>query len=382
MDKDYPEEIKEIEDRFSEYATRSTACLGRKRQLTMDSHRTEFERDCHRVIHSLPFRRLKHKTQVFVAPKNDHICTRMEHAMHVASISSTICTRLHLNVTLAEAIALAHDLGHPPFGHAGEDALKEIHRSCELPAFMHEAQSLRVIDNFKDRAHNYTLNLTYEVRDGVVCHCGEEVEQRVEPDRNKDMTGVEMAAARCQRPGTLEGCVVRMADSIAYLGRDLEDAIEAGIIKKSDIADDIKPLGDNNSEIIGTLIRDVIQQSKGVDSIRFSDEVFVGFKALKNFNYYKIYKSNQVNGQSGRISNILQDLFYLFLAAVKETSRGNENKNCYEGYYYTVFFNFLEDMEYTASEKDAQIVSDFIAGMTDNFAIRAFQDLFLISPPV
>jgi dGTPase len=170
MQHDYLEVVRKREAHFSSYAKRSTDCVGRKRPLELDSHRTEFERDCHRILHSLPFRRLRHKTQVFFAPKNDHICTRMEHALHVASIASTICNHLDLNTTLAEAIALAHDLGHPPFGHLGEKALNKIHKQYKLPCFVHEAQSLRIIDHFKDRAHNYTLNLTYEVRDGVVCH--------------------------------------------------------------------------------------------------------------------------------------------------------------------------------------------------------------------
>ena len=368
---------------FSQYATLSSQCLGRKRFLVPDSHRSEFERDCHRILHSLPFRRLKHKTQVFVAPKNDHICTRMEHALHVASICSTICIHLGLNVTLAEAISLAHDLGHPPFGHAGEEALSKIHEDYSLSAFAHEAQSLRVIDNFKDRAHNYTLNLTYEVRDGVVCHWGEPNEQSLRPDREKDIKAVDTTAARHEYPGTLESCVVRVADQIAYLGRDFEDAVEAGIIERDCLPSEIKCcLGESNSEIIGTLVHDTIQESKEVDRIQFSDNVFTGFTQLKDFNYEKIYKSKEIDGQSGRIENILRDLFDAFFEAITEARRGQENRRCYEGYYYRVFFEFLDDMEYPENGVDAQIVSDFVAGMTDNFAIGAFQDLFLISPPV
>lgn len=157
MEHDYYDVVRKREAHFSDFARRSTECAGRKRPLDPDKHRTEFERDCHRTLHSLPFRRLRHKTQVFFAPKNDHICTRMEHALHVASISSTICDHLDLNTTLAEAIALAHDLGHPPFGHLGERALNRIHKLYKLPRFMHEAQSLRVIDHFKDRAHKLYL---------------------------------------------------------------------------------------------------------------------------------------------------------------------------------------------------------------------------------
>lgn len=305
----------------------------------------------------------------------------MEHALHVASISATICTHLGLNITLAEAISLAHDIGHPPFGHPGEEALDQIHKDYSLPPFTHEAQSLRVIDNFKDRAHNYTLNLTYEVRDGVVCHCGEENEQSLQPDREKDITTVEASAARQQYPGTLEGCVVRMSDRIAYLGRDFEDAIEAGIIRQGDLPSRVKScLGENNSEIIGTLVYDVIRESRGVDQIQLSNDVFDSFALLKDFNYQKIYKSREIDGQSARILNLLRDIFDVFFKVTEETNRGSENRNRYEGYYYKVFFELLDDMEYPEDERDAQIVSDFIVGMTDNFAIRAFQDLFLISP--
>lgn len=383
MQHDYLEAVRKREARFSDYARRSTECVGRRRPLTPDARRTEFERDCHRILHSLPFRRLRHKTQVFFAPKNDHICTRMEHALHVASIASTICNHLDLNATLAEAISLAHDLGHPPFGHLGERALNEIHKRYKLSHFVHEAQSLRVIDHFKDRAHNYTLNLTYEVRDGVVCHYGEGQEQSLQPDRGKNIETVEPDAARKQKPGTLEGCVVRMSDRIAYLGRDFEDAVEAGIIKPGALPRDVEEsLGKSNSEIVGSLTHDVIQQSKGLDKIQLSDEKFASYTKLKHFNIQKIYESRKLTTQYRRIHIILRDLFDLFYEVTRKTKRGQEKRDQYDGYMYKVFYEFLDDMQYPDEEVDAQIVSDFVAGMTDNFAIRAFQELFLVSPPV
>lgn len=380
---DYYKSLSERERHFSEYATRSDKCSGRKNCLKKDSNRTEFERDYHRVLHSLPFRRLKHKTQVFYAPQNDHICTRMEHALHVASISSTICIHLDLNVDLAEAIALAHDLGHPPFGHVGEESMNRINGKYKLGAFSHEAQSLRVIDNFKDKAHDYTLNLTYEVRDGVVCHCGELNEQSVEPNRQKDITLVDCTAARNQNPGTLEGCVVRIADRISYLGRDLEDAIEAEIITQEDIPHELTDyLGESNSEMIGKLIGDVIKESKWLDKITFSDNTAEIINKLKDFNTSAIYKNIKITKQKNRINNIIEDLYETFYQAITETNRGKQKKNGYDGDYYNIFFDFLKDMDYSDTEADAQIVSDFIAGMTDNFAIRAYQYLFLLSPPV
>jgi len=380
---EYKQVVIDRERHFSEYARRSMDCAGRKTSLGPDDHRTDFERDYHRTLHSLPFRRLKHKTQVFFAPKNDHICARMEHAMHVATIASTICNHLNLNATLAEAIALAHDLGHPPFGHIGEGALKSIHKQYKLPDFMHEAHSLRIIDHFKDRAHNYTLNLTYEVRDGIVCHYGEGKEQGLQPDRGKEIKDVGPECARKQNPATLEGCVVRMSDRIAYLGRDYEDAVEAGIIQKRLPKDIEESLGTTNSQIVGTLIRDVIQSSKNTpDKIQFSDTLFPHYIALLDFSIKNIYESKKLTSQTKRIHMILKDLFDLFYEVIRRTRHDIRKRDYYNGgNMYQVFYEFFDDMGYPSETPDAQIVSDFISGMTDNFAIRAFQELFIVSSP-
>lgn len=380
---EYQEVVIKREEHFSDYARRSMDCAGRKIPLNPDDHRTDFERDCHRTLHSLPFRRLRHKTQVFFAPKNDHICTRIEHALHVASIASTICNHLNLNTTLAEAIALAHDLGHPPFGHLGEEALKSIHKQYKLPDFMHEAQSLRVIDHFKDRAHNYTLNLTYEVRDGVVCHYGEGKEQSLQPSRGKEIKNVVPESARKQNPATLEGCVVRISDRISYLGRDYEDTVEAEIIRKRLPTDVEEHLGTSNSQIVGALVRDVIQASKKEpDKIQFSDRLFPYYIALLDFNIKNIYQSKKLTSQRKRIYMILKDLFDLFYEVLKKTRHDKGKRDYYNGgNMYQVFYEFLDDMEYPNDTPDAQVISDFISGMTDNFAIRAFQELFIVSSP-
>ncbi len=384
---EYQQVIIDRERHFSEFARRSMDCAGRRIQLSPDDHRTDFERDYHRTLHSLPFRRLRHKTQVFFAPKNDHICTRIEHALHVATIASTICNHLNLNTTLAEAIALAHDLGHPPFGHLGEEALTSIHKQkrYKLPDFMHEAQSLRVIDHFKDRAHDYTLNLTYEVRDGVVCHYGEGRERSLQPNREKNIKDTVPEHARKENPATLEGCVVRLSDRIAYLGRDYEDAVEAGILQKRLPKDVEEHLGKTNSEIVGTLIRDVIQASnskENPDKIQFSDRLFPSYIALLDFNIRNIYESKKLTSQRKRIRMILQDLFELFYKVTKRTRHHKEKRDNYNGgNMYKVLFEFLDDMGYPDETPDAQIVSDFISGMTDNFALRAFQELFIVSSP-
>lgn len=377
----YLESIRQIEEQtLSRFAKKSTESAGRKMPLTPDPNRTEFERDVHRIQHSWPFRRLRNKAQVFYAPKNDHLCTRIEHALHVASISRTICRHLALNCDLAEAIALAHDLGHPPFGHIGEEIIRGIHRSNHLPVFKHEAQSLRVIDRFKNNGN--TLNLTYEVRDGVVCHCGEKFIQKLQPNREKDITLVEPSAARRQRPATLEACVVRVADVISYVGRDFEDAIQVGIIPYSKLPSNVRSvLGSSNREIIHAVIGDIINNSQEKDAIVLSDQIYTATLALKEFNIEYIYKSPKITSQINRIRQLLYDIFLFFLEISEETKRGTKNKRKYVGEAIDVFYDFLEDMEYSSDESDAQIVSDFLAGMTDTYATRVYQELFLLSPP-
>jgi dGTPase len=385
MDPEYKKLVLRLEKHYPPYAKKSTECLGRRKYLEEDPFRTPFERDCHRVLHSLPFRRLKHKTQVFFAPKDDHICTRLEHSLHVASISSTICKRLHLNYVLAEAIALAHDLGHPPFGHLGENAMNRVHQeynmTCKgkkLPDFMHEAQSLRVVDIFRNSLHD-RLNLTLEVRDGVVCHWGEPNEKVLRPDYGKNLRLVDTDAARRDKPATLEGCVVRMADTISYLGRDFEDACMARLVSDDDIPPDIKGvLGDTNSRIIGTLVNDLVGSSKRKDYLQFSDRVYTALvKMKKSLNEKKIYGSKALRGQEDRIFGILSELFRYFLRlpirqALIDSAPNDKN------YYVKVYYEFLDDMNYPVTTSKGQIVSDFVAGMTDNFAMDCFEDLFEI----
>lgn len=366
---------------YSKFAKLSAATIGRTTPLDHDPFRTDFERDTHRVLHSWPFRRLRNKTQVFYAPKNDHLCTRLEHALHVASISCTICRQLGLNQDLAEAIALAHDLGHPPFGHIGEGILKVLHRRNGLPVFKHEGHSLRVIDRYRLRGRS--LNLTYEVRDGVVCHCGEHLVRDLKPARKKDITTVTPKAARRQRPATLEGCVVRFADVISYVGRDFEDAVQAGIVEEKELPLTVgRVLGTSNRDMIRTVIGDIITNSRNTDAIILSDQVFTAMAEMKAFNKQNIYDNPLIAGQSDRIGQMLSDMFYFFLGAVPDIRSGIENTRNHGAGAINVFREFLRDMDYSLEERDAQIVSDFIAGMTDTYATRVYQELFLLSPPV
>ncbi len=386
MDPEYKRKILALETHFPEYARKSTASLGRQNPISEDPFRTPFERDSHRVLHSLPFRRLKHKTQVFFSPYNDHICTRLEHSLHVSSISSTICKRLDLNATLAEAIALAHDLGHPPFGHLGEEAMIRItdqynkkNKTNKLPHFTHEGQSLRVIDYFKNSLHE-PLSLTFEVRDGVVCHWGEINEKFLKPQYKKHIRSVDISAARKQRPATLEGCVVRMADTISYLGRDFEDACMADLIKPDDLPEPIKNiLGRNNSQIIGKLISDLVSNSVGLDYLQFSDVTYATMLEMKDFNYKSIYLHPQLVGQGERIYLTLNALFEYFLDILENSNKLDEIMNgIYPNYPCKVFATYLMDMEYSDDTNKGQTVSDFVVGMTDNFTLSCFESLFYV----
>lgn len=391
LDPDYESKIRRLEDHFAQYAKRSTETLGRKNPISEDPFRTDFERDVHRVLHSLPFRRLKHKTQVFFSPKDDHICTRMEHSLHVASISATICKRLDLNATLAEAIALAHDLGHPPFGHLGEKALEKIldeyskkHKISELPPFKHEAQSLHVIDCFRNKLHE-PLNLTCEVRDGVVCHWGEPNESFLKPQYDKDLESVDVTAARNHYPATIEGCVARIADTMSYLGRDFEDARMAKLINQEDLPANLRSIlapdetKNINSQIIGTLINDLVKNSRERNYLKFSDKVFSAMKTMKDFNNDRIYQHPRLAGQERRVYLILKELFGYFLDILDDSNKLSEiMTEPQSDYPCAVFAEFLKDMRYPSCSDKVQIVADFIVGMTDNFALACFEELFQV----
>ena len=234
--------------------------LQRSRKLNTEI-RGDYFRDQTAIIHSMAFRRLKHKTQVFFAPENDHVCTRIEHVMHVATIAKSICKGLNkngwqLDIEAAFAIGLGHDLGHAPFGHEGEFILSQ---KLGNRKFMHELNSYRVVEYLSNNGKG--LNLTYMVKDGIICHNGEKFEQYLKPDDKPK--NLDKITNRQVIPSSYEGCVVRFSDKTAYLGRDIEDAITAGFIKRTDIPKDIqKKLGSTNSDIIDGFVRDFINNSK------------------------------------------------------------------------------------------------------------------------
>ena len=264
--------------------------------------RSEFERDYTRIIHSLGYRRLKHKTQVYFSPENDHICTRIEHVVHVESISYTIAKYLGLNTELTKAIATSHDIGHSPFGHEGEKILSEILMRDVGKRFWHEKNGLEFVDKIElleDNKKNYqNMNLTYAVRDGIISHCGEIDENALKP-RKEAINLEEYTMPNEYAPYTWEGCVVKIADKISYLGRDIEDAITMGILDEH-LDELYKVLNNsegkviNNTVIINDLIYDLCLNSTPEKGLCFSDEMFEKINKLKAFNYKYIYLSEQL----------------------------------------------------------------------------------------
>jgi len=376
----------EDEEKLSPFAKRSTESLGRKYPLKRDPFRLEFARDETRILHSPPFRRLKHKTQVFLSPNNDHICTRMEHVLHVSSIASVIGRCLNLNIDLINAIAKGHDLGHPPFGHAGERVLNAILKKNGVECgFKHEIHGLRVVDKLTNYGEG--LNLTYEVRDGIITHCGESFDRIVQPDRNRDLLSLETIDERSYHPASLEGCLVRIVDRIAYLGRDMEDAIKAGLIKKTDIPSGVaKNLGSENGKIIGCFVNDTIASSLGKDAIEMSDEVFNYMRELKEFNYKYIYLHPEVERKSQKAANVVELLFHELDRIYIESDHGKNlpfvQVLIKEAPVMETFFHFIKNTNYTPDTPSWRIVTDYVAGMTDLFAERTFVQLFMPTPVI
>lgn len=344
--------------------------------------RGAFFRDQTAIIHSMPFRRLKHKTQVFFAPENDHVCTRIEHVMHVATIAKSICKGLNkkgwkLNVEMAFAIGLGHDLGHAPFGHDGETILNQ--RLGGGNAFVHEVNSYRIVEFLANSGHG--LNLTYGVKDGIITHNGEKFEQHLKPYTQEK--NLDKITDRSHLPSSYEGCIVRFADKIAYLGRDIEDAITAGFVKRSQIPEKArKTIGDENSQIINTLALDIINNSYQSDKIGFSDQIHHAVVLLKEFNYKKIYHNPKRISYKPFAQNIIHQLFD-HLLNIFET-------NAYHYPKYTEsripldeeFGNYARKMQHfyqKSGDSPEQIVTDYISGMTDLFALDSIKQITI--PP-
>lgn len=312
---------------LSQYAQLSANTRGRQRPQEPCSIRTEYQRDRDRIIHSKSFRRLKHKTQVFITPQGDHYRTRLTHTLEVSQIARTIARALRLNEDLTEAMSLGHDLGHTPFGHRGEDTLNSLCRG----GFKHYEQSLRVVDILEDGTG---LNLTYEVRDGIVNHTGS-----------------------CM-PETLEGKILKYADKFAYINHDIDDAIRGGIISESDLpADCLQVLGMRHSQRINTLILDIIEQSAGKGDICMSPTVETAMLSLRSFMFDHVYNALEKRNEERKASYIIEGMFHYFV----------RHPDALPAEYRVFLERFESD----------RVVCDYIAGMSDSYAVALYTNLFV-----
>lgn len=327
--------------------------------------RPNYFRDTDRILHSLSYTRYMDKTQVFTSQKNDHISKRMIHVQLVSKIARTIGRALCLNEDLIEAIALGHDIGHVPYGHLGERILNFISKEHNEGLFMHNVQSVRTFMNLENKGLG--SNLTVQVLDGILCHNGEEFlpkyeyQKKTEKEFLKDYKSCykNKENASLILPMTLEGCVVRVSDGIAYLGRDLEDATLLGLVSKKDIPKEIsKVLGFENRDIINTIICDIIENSYGKNYIAISETVYTAMNNLKNFNYQYIYNKANTNDDIKRIEKMFRKVFDVNLHYL-------ENK-ILDTDIYTVYLNTM-GKKYTHINTNERMVLDYIAGMTDDF---------------
>ncbi|MBN2545621.1 MAG: HD domain-containing protein [Spirochaetes bacterium] len=340
--------------------------------------RGDYYRDQTAIIHSLPFRRMKKKTQVFFAPNNDHICTRIEHVLHVTSVATTICKGLNLDIELAQAIALGHDLGHPPFGHVGEYVLDELQKKISgVNSYKHEIFSFRVVEYIANKGKG--LNLCYAVKNGIIAHCGEKFEQYIEPDFEiVDLNKINNLEIN---PCTYEGCVVRMADKISYLGRDIEDAMRLKIVNSKNIDKEILDIlnvdfrnfkDSVNKLIINRLILDIIENSINKGKIGFSDDAHEFMKKIKEFNYKNIYHSKIIENYNYFVKKVI-NIIYHELSEI--FNKYNFDYAEYKNHFikpFRDFSNYIESYKdfYQKTNTTAHsIIIDYIAGMTDNYAL-------------
>ena len=396
MDDSFRRMIEEREaETLSPFACLSVNTKGRETPLEPCPIRTDFIRDRDRILHCKSFRRLKHKTQVFLSPVGDHYRTRLTHTLEVSQIARTISRGLRLNEDLTEAIALGHDLGHTPFGHAGERALRTIFGSFE-----HNRQSLRVVDRLSMRiskeliSEKCGLNLTYEVRDGIVSHCGEKYsEYKIEPDKTKIEKDITTINHKLTTPYTLEGCLVRLVDKIAYVGRDIEDAMRAKLMDYNSVSPEIrKTLGKTNGDIINTLVTDVIENSYGNNYIALSDEKGRALEELINTNVAMIYKSEPVLRYEKGVKNTIEGLFDSIYDATREIQnyclKGEKMeypdvlpaaafKTAGLGHVQSLY-SYIKEKNYSKNNYPEQITVDYIAGMTDAYAMKTYEDIYWI----
>lgn len=331
--------IREEREKFereylSVYACKSYESKGRLKPEKECDIRTVFKRDRDRIVHSKAFRRLKHKTQVYIMPEKDHYRTRLTHTLEVEQIGVTIARALKLNEDLTSAIALAHDIGHTPFGHMGEKVLNKLNPN----GFKHANQSLRVVDFLEINDKRQGLNLTHEVRDGILNHNGD------------------------LQPETLEGEIIKIADKIAYINHDIDDAIRAKIISKEQIPTDLNSiLGNSHGERIDTMVKDIIYNSMDKDKILMSSEIYDASMKLREFMFNRVYFSKIVTRDEHKVFYILKTLYKYYKNNIDKLPESHKIL------YKNISIPVTED----------DMVSDYIAGMTDNFIRSLFKDLFI-----
>ena len=350
---------------LSDMAALSSKALRRHPEANLEAgYRQAFALDTDRILHSSAYTRYIDKTQVFYLIHNDHITHRVLHVQLVSKIARTIGRFLGLNEDLIEAIALGHDIGHTPFGHDGEYFLSRLCREAGIGNFLHNVQSIQFLDRLERKGRGW--NLCLQTLDGILCHDGEIHNQMLRPKRNKDfdtlakevVTKIDDADFPLM-PMTLEGCVVRMADTIAYIGRDLEDAIRLKVLSRTAIPQEVSSiLGNTNGTIVYNLVTDVIHQSHGRPYLTFSDKVSNALNQLKSFNLEHIYRNPIIKRQTKHIESLFSLLFETYLDDLEKDNRSSK-----------IYTNFLSDMsaQYIDNHKPAEIVRDFIAGMTDRY---------------
>ncbi len=316
------------EKMLSPHAFRTADTAGREVPCEACDLRTEFQRDRDRIIHSQSFRRLMYKTQVFLAPAGDHYRTRLTHTLEVTQIARTIARALSLNEDLTEAIALGHDLGHTPFGHAGETVM----RQCYDPDFSHNIQGVRVVERLENGGKG--LNLTKEVRDGIACHSGPVM------------------------PKTLEGAVIRFADRIAYINHDIDDALRAGILRQEEIPVELcRILGAGHGERINTMVSSVVRASMDRDEIRMESDIWEATDRLRDFLFARVYRDNAAKDEEVKAKSMLAQLFEYF--------ESNPDK---------LPIDYLETI---SKESVGRAVCDYLSGMTDRYAIELYREIFI-----
>ncbi|MBQ9099064.1 MAG: deoxyguanosinetriphosphate triphosphohydrolase [Clostridia bacterium] len=313
---------------LSPYAFQSEHTKGREHPCKPCDMRTEFQRDRDRIIHSQSFRRLMYKTQVFLAPAGDHYRTRLTHTLEVTQIGRTIARALFLNEDLTEAIALGHDLGHTPFGHAGEVVMRDLYS----PDFSHNAQGVRVVEKLENGGNG--LNLTFEVRDGIACHSGPRM------------------------PVTLEGAIIRYADRIAYINHDIDDALRAGILRQDEIPAELRSiLGETHGERIDTMVGSIVRASTDRPEIMMEPDVQEATDALREFLFARVYRDSAAKEEETKAKEMLAQLFTYFAEHPEKLP--------------------IDYLETISKESVERAVCDYLSGMTDRYAIELYRDLFI-----